>query len=186
MSHPASRRCPSRRQFVLQIASPVALAMAGLLPREAEAAQRERSLLLQHMHTGETLNAVYYADGRYLPAALAAATHHLRDWRLDLAMPVDPKLLDLLWALRTRLGSKAPVNVLCGYRSPATNAMLRRHSRAVALNSLHMQAMAIDIRLPDRSLASLRQAAAGLQAGGVGYYPWADFVHVDTGPVRYW
>lgn len=186
MSQPASRRCPSRRQFVLQIASPVALAMMGLLPREAAAAQRERSLLLQHLHTGETLQAVYYADGRYLPSALDAATHHLRDWRLDLTMPVDPKLLDLLWALRARLGSRVPIQVLCGYRSPATNAMLRRHSRAVARNSLHMQAMAIDIRVPDRSLAVLRRAAVELGGGGVGYYPWSNFVHLDTGAVRYW
>lgn len=186
MSQPASNRCLSRRLFALRVASPIALVMLGLSPRAAEAASRERSLLLQHLHTGETLRTTYFADGRYVPSALAAAAHHLRDWRQDLAKPVDPQLLDLLWALRNRLETTAPIHVLCGYRSPATNAMLRRRSRAVARNSLHMKGMAIDLRVPNRSLRSLRAAAVSLHGGGVGYYPASRFVHVDTGDVRYW
>ena len=186
MKQPASNGCLSRRLFVLRAASPVALALVGLTPRETEAAVRERSLLLQHLHTGERLRTTYFADGRYLPEAMRAAAHHLRDWRQDLARPVDPKLLDLLWSLRRRLDTSGPIDVLCGYRSPATNALLRRTSRGVARNSLHMRGMAIDLRVPGRSLRSLRAAAASLKGGGVGYYPRSGFVHVDTGDVRYW
>lgn len=186
MSQPASRWCPSRRRFVLHASAPVALALFGLSPRQAEAAVRERSLVLRHLHTGESLRTVYHADGRYLPEALRAATYLLRDWRLNLTRAVDPPLLDLLWGLRRRLGTTEPVQVLCGYRSPATNAMLRRENRGVARNSLHMRAMAIDLRVPDRRLSDLRAAAVGLRGGGVGYYPASDFVHVDTGAVRYW
>lgn len=176
----------SRRNFTFSLMTPAMLALLGLAPRQAEAARRERSLLLHHLHTGETLNAVYFADGRYLPEGLGAFTHHLRDWRVDRARPIDPELLDLLWALRQRLESKAPIQVVCGYRTPETNAMLRRRSEGVARNSLHMRAMAVDLRVPDRSLRSLRLAAISLRRGGVGYYPASDFVHVDTGRVRYW
>jgi uncharacterized protein YcbK (DUF882 family) len=166
--------------------APALIGLLGLAPRQAEAAVRQRSLLLHHLHTGETLNSVYFADGRYLPEGLRAITHHLRDWRVDRARPVDPELLDLLWALRQRLGSTAPVQVVCGYRSPETNAMLRRASYGVARNSLHMRGMAIDLRVPGCSLHNLRRAAMSLRRGGVGYYPASGFVHVDTGSVRYW
>jgi uncharacterized protein YcbK (DUF882 family) len=166
--------------------APALLGALGLAPRQAEAALRQRALLLHHLHTGETLSSVYFADGRYLPEGLKAITHHLRDWRVDRARPIDPDLLDLLWALRQRLESTAPIQVVCGYRSPETNTMLRRRSYGVARNSLHMQGMAIDLRVPGRSLRTLRLAAMSLRRGGVGYYPASDFVHVDTGSVRYW
>jgi uncharacterized protein YcbK (DUF882 family) len=176
----------SRRRFASALAAPLALGLLGLTPRQAEAARRERSLLLHHLHTGETLKSVYFADGRYLPEGIKAITHHLRDWRVDQARPIDPELPDLLWALRQRLETKAPIQVVCGYRSPATNAMLRRRSYGVARNSLHMRGMAVDLRVPDRSLRSLRLAALSLKRGGVGYYPASGFVHVDTGSVRSW
>ena len=176
----------ARRRFILGFAAPLALALVGLPPRQAEAARRQRSILLHHCHTGETLKTVYFADGRYLPEALRAVTRHLRDWRDGTTRPIDPRLLDLLWSLRRKLDVDAPVEVFCGYRSPETNAMLRRRSRGVARNSLHMQGMAIDFRVPSRSLRAVRAAAVSLKAGGVGYYPRSGFVHVDTGDVRYW
>lgn len=187
MSPSAVPACLSRRRFVLQVACPLALApLVGLSPREAEAAGRERRVLLHHAHTGETLNAVYYADGRYQADALKAAARHLRDWRQNRAHPVDPKLLDLIWGLRRKLDTKGPIEVLCGYRTPATNAALRRRSRGVARHSLHMEGMAIDLHVPGRSLRAVRAAAVSLKSGGVGYYPRSGFVHVDTGAVRYW
>jgi uncharacterized protein YcbK (DUF882 family) len=186
MSQPVAPGCPPRRRFLLQLACPLALAAIGLSPREADAARRERSVVLHHAHTGETLRAVYYADGRYLAEGLKAAARHLRDWRRDLAHPVDPKLLDVIWGLRQQLRTAAPVEVLCGYRSPATNAALRRRSRGVARNSLHMEGMAVDLHVPGRSLRELRAAAVKLKGGGVGYYPKSGFVHVDSGTVRYW
>ena len=185
MDEQASCGSLSRRRFSLGLATALSLGLASR-PRQAEAAIRERSLLLHHLHTGETLKTVYFADGRYLPEALRAAAHHLRDWRVDQARPIDPELLDLLWAVRRRLESSAPVQIVCGYRSPSTNAMLRRRSRGVARSSLHMRGMAIDLRVPDRSLRALRNAAVGLRGGGVGYYPRSGFVHIDTGHVRHW
>lgn len=175
-----------RRRSVLGLAAPLALVLTGLLPRAAEAARRERSLLFHHLHSGETLKVVYFADGRYLPEGLRAVTHHFRDWRDDKARPVDPALLDLLWSLRQKLDTTAPIHVLCGYRSPETNRLLRRTQRGVARNSLHMKGMAVDLRVPGRRLRSVRAAAMSLKGGGVGYYPRSDFVHVDSGDVRYW
>jgi uncharacterized protein YcbK (DUF882 family) len=186
MNGQAFSGCLSRRRFTFGLAAPLALALIGLPARQAEAARRERSLLLHHLHTGETLKAVYFADGRYLKEGLRAITHHLRDWRVDQTRPIDPELLDLVWAVWQRLESSAPVHVVCGYRSPATNALLRRRSHGVARNSLHLRGMAIDLRVPDRSLRTLRSAALSLKGGGVGYYPRSDFVHVDSGSVRSW
>jgi uncharacterized protein YcbK (DUF882 family) len=99
---------------------------------------------------------------------------------------IEPKLLDLLTALQTRLDKQERFEVICGYRSPATNAMLHAHSSEVATGSLHLVGQAIDIHLPGVELATLRDAAASLQLGGVGYYPQSDFVHVDIGRVRHW
>ena len=99
---------------------------------------------------------------------------------------MDPRLLDLLVELRARLRTTAPFHVISGYRSPATNAMLAATTEGVASNSLHMDGMAIDIRVPNRPLRQLHQVALNLEAGGVGYYPRSDFVHVDTGRVRRW
>jgi uncharacterized protein YcbK (DUF882 family) len=176
---------PSRRRL-LGLAAPLALALAGLPTREAEAALRERSLVMHHTNTGETLKTVYWADGVYRRDSLAAVNRLFRDWRQNEVHSIDPKLLDLLWALRGRLETRSPIQVLCGYRTPETNAMLRRMHRGAARNSLHLVGMAVDLRVPGRSLGQLRAAATSLKGGGVGYYPRSDFVHVDTGPVRYW
>ena len=145
-----------------------------------------RALTLHNLHTGEKLSTVYWADGAYLPAPLSAIATLCRDFRTGDVKPIDAKLLDLLHALRGKLGTDAPFHVISGYRSPATNAMLSSNSGGVAKKSLHMRGMAIDIRLPGRELSDLRRAARSLQRGGVGYYPRSDFVHVDTGRVRFW
>jgi uncharacterized protein YcbK (DUF882 family) len=172
----------------------VALCAAGAMPRLAAAAApgaapslAPRSLRFAHLHTGETLAVEYFAGGRYLPDALAAVNRLLRDFRSGEVAPIDPALLDALHGLAARTGSQRAFDVISGYRSPATNEALRRHpGSGVASASLHLRGQAIDIRLADVALPALRDAALSLGAGGVGYYPASDFVHVDTGRVRAW
>jgi uncharacterized protein YcbK (DUF882 family) len=175
----------SRRRFL-------GIAGAGLvtgLAWPAEAARRlltPRILAFQNLHTGESLKTVYYAEGRYLPEAMQHIEWLLRDFRTEQAHTIDPRLLDLLSDLHGHLETREPFHVISGYRSPQTNAMLASLGDGVAQNSLHMQGMAIDIRVPGRSLRHVRAAALRLRRGGVGYYPRSDFVHVDTGRVRTW
>lgn len=145
-----------------------------------------RHLGFQCTHTGECVEVVYWADGRYLPDATTAIDHVLRDFRTSEVHPIDSRLLDLLHSLRSNLGSREPFHVISGYRSPKTNAALQDKSSGVATRSLHMDGMAIDIRLPGREIAELHDAALALRAGGVGYYPASEFVHVDVGRVRRW
>ncbi|HSN31208.1 MAG TPA: DUF882 domain-containing protein, partial [Ideonella sp.] len=123
---------------------------------------------------------------RYLPDALAAVDRLLRDFRSGEVAAIDPALLDLLHALAMTTGAQGPFEVISGFRSPATNEMLRHRSSGVASGSLHMLGQAIDIRVAGVPLAGLRNAALSLRAGGVGFYPASDFVHVDTGRVRAW
>jgi uncharacterized protein YcbK (DUF882 family) len=147
----------------------------------------ERALSFRHRHTGENLDRrVYYADGRYLPDALKEINHLLRDFRNDEVRPIDPGLLDLLYALQLRTESQYPFEIYSGYRSPETNAQLRRVGVGVARNSLHMQGKAIDIALPGVESNDLFRAAWSLQRGGVGFYGGSTFVHVDVGEVRTW
>lgn len=175
---------PTRRQFL------TAAAIAGaavLLPRPLQARGAPRSLDFLNTHTGETLlDLEYFTGAGYVPSALEEVNHCLRDWRTDEVHPIDPALLDYLHGLVQATGSRRPFEIISGYRSPATNAMLRSQSSKVSANSLHMQGRAIDIRLPDVPLDRLRRAALSLRKGGVGYYPSSNFVHVDTGRVRTW
>jgi uncharacterized protein YcbK (DUF882 family) len=145
-----------------------------------------RSLSFFNTHTGERLETVYWCEGAYRPEALGAIDHILRDHRTEEVKKIDPGLLDVLHSIRTTIGSETPFHVISGYRSPATNAELRLHERGVAAGSLHMTGRAIDIRLPGTRLQDLRGTARALKAGGIGYYPASDFVHVDTGRVREW
>jgi uncharacterized protein YcbK (DUF882 family) len=176
----------TRRSFL------ATLAVGGLglvkLPRMLRAMEGSRSLGFHHLHTGESLDVEYFALGDYVPNALAEVNHVLRDWRDGTIHSIDPALLDLLHELHAATGTRHPFQVICGYRSPKTNAMLASHSEAVSPRSLHMSGKAIDIRLPDVPLARLRDVALGLRRGGVGYYPDPanNFVHVDTGRVRHW
>lgn len=187
---PDARNQPatSRRRFLFGLALPALGGLAAALPAgPAMAARRpERGLVIHHQHTGEWLRTVYYADGVYLQDSLRDINRVLRDWRNDQIVAIDPKLLDIVYMVQARLGSQAPLEVVCGYRSPQTNSMLRRRSRAVAKNSLHMHGMAVDIAFPGRELGQVRRAAETLAAGGVGYYPGSGFIHIDSGPVRAW
>jgi uncharacterized protein YcbK (DUF882 family) len=174
-----------RRKFFALAAGAALSAIAApayAIPRIAP----RRALAFHHLHTGEALDVTYWAQGHYQPDALHRINRLLRDFRTGDVYPIDRRLLDVLAALHQRLRSRAPFLVVSGYRSPATNAMLASLSEGVATNSLHLDGRAIDVRLPDRPLGTLHSAALGLQAGGVGYYPHSDFVHLDVGPVRRW
>ncbi|MBF0561597.1 MAG: DUF882 domain-containing protein [Alphaproteobacteria bacterium] len=162
---------------------------AGLLSYPAIAARprhSERSLSLEHLHTGEKIKRVYWADGRYVHASLHDIHHILRDYRTGEIKPIDVRLLDLLHDLHKVTGSRKPFEIISGYRSKLTNAMLAETTDGVARHSFHVRGMAVDIRLPDRNLRKLKVAALHLGRGGVGYYPDSDFVHVDVGPKRFW
>jgi len=140
-----------------------------------------------HTHTGERLAIVYRRGNNYIPEALARLDTYLGDQRTGDARPYDPRVFDLLHELIVEVGHPdAEIDVVCGYRTPWSNEFLRAHGRGVARHSLHMRAMAIDIRVPGVKTTSLRDAALGLHRGGVGYYASSDFVHVDVGRVRRW
>jgi uncharacterized protein YcbK (DUF882 family) len=148
----------------------------------------ERTISLAVPNMGEKLVEVpFWADGTYQSDAIREISYIMRDWRTGEVHQVEPELLDLLFDLRRTLGTSEPFQVVCGYRSPETNAMLvERGHRGVAPHSLHMQGRAIDIRLDRRGAQYIQRAALSLGRGGVGYYPRMGFVHVDTGPVRQW
>lgn len=175
----------SRRHFIgAGIAS---LACLGPLPALAHSRKvYERSVSFRHLHTDEALNIVYWEQGQYVPDALKQINHVLRDHRTGDIKRIDPQLVDLLYTMGRRLGTSKPFQVVSGYRSPATNAMLRRNSKRVAKSSFHMEGKAIDVRIPGFEPRTLAQLARGMGAGGVGFYPRSNFIHVDVGPVRYW
>jgi uncharacterized protein YcbK (DUF882 family) len=179
---------PPRRRF-LRHTSGLLLAGAGLLATTPALANQPetRSLAFSHTHTGEQLALTYAIDAHYLPDSLAAFNLLLRDHYSGEVGSIDPQLFDLLHQLQLSLGEGGAFEVISGYRCPATNTTLRNtRGGGVARRSLHMDGKAIDIRLPGVPLASLRDAALALQAGGVGYYPKEQFVHLDTGRVRSW
>ena len=136
--------------------------------------------------SGETLDAIYWVDGKYIPEVLKEINHFMRDLRADAAFKMNPGNLDIIAATHNLLDVKEPYMLLSGYRSPATNAMLRSKSKAVAKNSLHMKGMAADLRLKSRSVSQMARAAEACSAGGVGRYSRSNFVHMDCGPVRSW
>ncbi len=146
-------------------------------------------LHLHHLHTGEDLDVVYKIGNQYVPSAMAKLNYFLRDHRTNDVSHYDPKEFDVLHQVLTKLGKpNAVIDVVCGYRTPWSNNFLRTRSAVtgVAKNSQHMQAKAIDIRVPGVATRTLRDAALSLHEGGVGYYPVSQFVHVDVGPVRQW
>ncbi len=161
----------------------------GQTSESAVASAREYRLRFYHTHTRERLDIVYRRGDTYLPEALDELDHYLRDHRTGEVHHFDPHLFDLLHDLTASLNdSGGEIDVICGYRTPRSNEFLRTRSphTGVARHSLHMQAEAIDIRLPGIPTATLRDAALRLQRGGVGYYRSSDFVHVDVGRVRRW
>jgi uncharacterized protein YcbK (DUF882 family) len=177
--------CENRRVFLKGcLGLGAALAAPSVLARAIS--PLERSLALRNLHTGEKAEVIYWADGDYVHDELHTVSQVLRDHRSGEIHPIDARLLDQLYLLQHKLGTKRAFHVISGYRSPASNAKLQANSSGVAKRSLHMEGRAIDIRLPGVQLGQLRQAALDLKAGGVGYYPKSDFIHVDTGRVRFW
>jgi uncharacterized protein YcbK (DUF882 family) len=179
----------SRRAFL----GGAAVAVAAASPTFAAApailrnAGNFRALGLVNSHTAERLNCVYWIDGEYVPEALQAFNYILRDWREELVMPIDPQTIDIMAATHGLLGCREPFDVVSGYRSPRTNAMLRgRGGGGVAKNSYHLKGMAVDIACGARSVGQVASAARSLGAGGVGRYSRSAFTHVDSGPVRDW
>ena len=147
-----------------------------------------RTISMHHMHTGEDITITFKRDGRYDEAALEKINWFLRDWRREQETRMDPHLIDLVWEVQRETGSKEPIWVVCGYRSPETNAMLRRHSNGVARFSQHILGHAMDFYIPGVPLEQLRNIGLRLQRGGVGFYPTSGspFVHMDTGGIRHW
>jgi uncharacterized protein YcbK (DUF882 family) len=145
-----------------------------------------RTIYLHHAHRNESIAATYRVNGHYDTAVLQQLNHFLRDWRNDDEINMDPRLFDVVWEVYRTAGANGEIQVLSAYRSPETNAMLRRRSRAVAEHSQHMLGKAMDTTMPDMSMEKLREIGMRMQRGGVGYYPTANFVHLDVGSVRHW
>ncbi len=188
MDNGLSRKAIGRRRFLRLCGLTAA---AGLVPVQAwalvdRAQPSERTIALLNIHTGESLNRVYFADGAYLPEAMSAMNRLLRDHRTGEVKPIDGALIDQLYAVANRLGATEPFHVISGYRSERTNTALKRAGHGVAKRSFHLSGQAVDVRLPGVEYAALHRAARDLRAGGVGDYPRSDFVHMDTGPVRTW
>lgn len=176
----------TRRTFLNRFAT---TSTAALLINPVSALAKfsaERHLAFFNTHTTEKLDVVYYSGGNYLPDALAEIDLLFRDHRTEETHPIDPALIDILYRLSSLTQDRCMYQIVSGYRSPATNAMLRKRSNQVAKKSYHMLGKAVDIRLPGVDTKRLRNAAISLQQGGVGYYQASDFVHIDTGRVRTW
>lgn len=187
-NHKISKNPIRRRHFLQLLAYGAASSM--ILPNSATAGiQRNlqpRQLAFHHLHTGEKLSVTFFENGHYVSDALHEINVLLRDFRTNDTHLIDPELLNQLYDLRLKLGVNKPFQIISGYRSPATNAQLRKHSSGVAKKSLHMQGKAIDIRVEGIDSRIIRNAALDLHQGGVGYYQRSNFVHLDTGRVRHW
>lgn len=179
----------------LIIAGMLLLAAGGAGAQESEEpvqdwalqGRQEHRLLLFNTHTNERIDIVFRRGEEYVPAALAKLDYFLRDHNTNEARTFDPREYDLLFALTSSVGKPGgEIDIVCGYRTPSTNAALRARTNGVAIHSLHIQAKAIDLRMPGVETLRLRRAALALHLGGVGYYPHSDFIHVDTGRVTQW
>lgn len=179
----------SRRKFIKNIACGALLTLGS--PVLANASRNRvimhKSLTLYNTHTEDKLKLTYFEKGRYIKPALREINHFLRDFRTGDIYPIDIDLLDLMHDLKLALGiNNKPFQIISGYRSPITNNLLHLENPGVSNNSLHMQGKAIDIRVENIATHHIRNAALAMQRGGVGYYPDSDFVHIDTGKVRFW
>ena len=182
---------PSRRGGTASLAAMAAASAMALAPNSTESAIANgdtRTILLSNEHTNESGSFTYMVSGVYDSAVLDKLNWFLRDWRLNEPTKMDPHLYDIVWEVYRESGSTQPIDVLSGYRSPQTNAMLRRRSRQVAEHSQHMEGKAIDAHFVDVGTARIRDIAMRMQSGGVGFYPSGStpWVHIDSGSVRYW
>lgn len=180
---------PATRRQILKLGMQVSFAMLVPMPISAAikpALPADRKLSFYNTHTQESLEISYFKKGRYDQKALDRINFILRDHRTGDVCTIDKQLLNLLVSVSLKTSTHKPFHVISGYRSPATNAMLRNKSNGVASKSLHLVGKAIDIRLPDYGTLDLRNLCLNLECGGVGYYSRSDFVHLDTGRVRSW
>ncbi|MDH5230087.1 MAG: DUF882 domain-containing protein [Gammaproteobacteria bacterium] len=180
----------SRRNFLrhsMAITAGAGLALSAPINVFAKSFNHAKSLKLYNIHTGEKVNTTFWENGIYLPDSLAEINKLLRDHRTGEIVQIDTKILELVHLLANKLNHNRTFEIISGYRSPKTNAQLRKADhKGVAKKSYHMKARAIDLRLPGVDLSHLRQAAIQLKMGGVGFYPKSNFVHLDTGRVRQW
>lgn len=176
----------NRRRFLTHTTCGVLC--SAFVPQIALAASpdKEKVIRMNNLHTGETLTSCYFDGRQYVASELDKINHLCRDFRRNEVHPIDRQLLTQLQAIQDLLGVDKEVQIISGYRSPATNDMLRSKSGGVAKKSFHMQGKAIDFRLPGVRISQVRKAALSLNAGGVGYYPESHFIHIDSGPVRRW
>jgi len=177
------------RRELLRFGFAAAAAATVLHPEESQALMKAppRLLTFTNLHTGETVRAAYWSQGRYLREGMREINRVMRDHRNGAVHPMDPRLLDVLFHLQHRVHARGPIQIVSAYRSPQTNAMLHEADPdGVATHSYHMDGKAVDIRIPGLPLRTLHRAALSLRAGGVGYYPGSNFVHIDVGPLRRW
>ncbi len=188
-NNPADHSHSNRRRFLAMSVGALAT-VAAMRPRpvfaESVLTAPERTLSFANLHTGESLKVAYWAEGEYIPKSLSEINFLLRDFRNGEVKEIDVGLLNLLHRITQRLGTSKPIELISGYRSPATNMMLHARSNGVAKHSLHMEGMAADIRIPGHDLRELHTVALAMRGGGVGYYAQSDFVHVDVGRLRSW
>ena len=187
LAPPPANHSISRRRFLRfgALAAAVSCVPCPALALERTTQKFERSLDFYNVNTGESLSAVYWIKGQYLPLSLRDINYVLRDHHSDQVKPIDPQLLDLLYTIDKIVGLRDSFHVLSAYRSPATNAWLRMTQSRVAEHSMHIEGKAVDVRFFGRDLQMVHRLATDLQWGGVGYYR-SGFVHLDTGPVRTW
>lgn len=187
----ARRLCSAVARKAPQVLASIALVCSLVTPGMAppvEAAGQTRTLKLYFIHTKEKAQITYKRNGRYDQKGLQQINRFLRDWRRNEPTKMDPRLLDLVWEVYQKSGSRDYIHVVSAYRSPATNGMLRSRSKGVAKKSQHMLGKAMDFYIPDVKLKTLREVGMKFQVGGVGYYPTSGspFVHMDVGGVRAW
>ncbi len=182
------RTMPRRRFLQLLTMGPVAaISVPDITKLRLEKINNiPRSLAFHNLHTEEKVKLTYFESGKYVTGALSEINHVLRDHRSNTAHPMDPNLLNLLYNLQQRLDVNKPFSVISGYRSPATNELLRNNSNGVAKRSQHMLGKAIDIRIEGVNTRHIRKAAIAMQQGGVGYYSRSNFLHLDTASIRNW
>ncbi len=187
MTRPRSRAAQTRGLSRRQVLRTGTLLIAtGLSPSLGWSHHVKRSLDLHNALTGENINIEYWEKGEYVPDALKALNHFLRDPHNGKVTEIDPQLFHFIHDIARKLEAKRTIDIISGYRSPATNDRLRRRNSAAAKGSFHVKGKAVDIRIAGRSAKSIRRAALDLKQGGVGYYPRSRYVHIDTGPVRSW
>ena len=173
-----------RRLLGLGVAAAAAIGLAPAPAMARASVTRKKVLSFRNAHSREAVTVVYWANGRYVPNGLKQISRLMRDQRTNQVKLIDPSLLDQLYDLKMRLSPNSHYEVFSGYRSPASNARLRRVSSGVAKNSFHMRGQAVDVRLSGVPTSTLARAARKMECGGVGYY--SRFVHLDTGDVRTW